>query len=94
MQLSAASDFLRWATSSGLRCTVFFSFVFAVPECLYFLRELYLSGTLNVVAVLVLVTMGFGLGAVVGVLLWVTIFKPLRAKLEARAAARRHVQTS
>jgi hypothetical protein len=57
---------------------MFFMFVFAVPECIYFGNSLRMEGLLTLQSALVMVFVACALGLVVGALGWFTIFKGLR----------------
>lgn len=74
--------FLRGVASSFVKCVIFFSLVFAIPEWLYFANDLYSRGMLTVNRSLAMAVGFLFLGAVLGAVAWWTIFKPLMFKIE------------
>ncbi len=74
--------FMRWSTSTLRNCVVLFGFVVAIPDSIFFWTDSYCEGRLTIAFALISASISWAGGAVCGVLIWYTIMKPLRARLD------------
>ncbi len=59
---------------------VSFALAFAVPECAHVLVRSYIDGTFSVDAAVVTMTLALVCGGIVGIIFWLVVLLPLRAK--------------
>jgi hypothetical protein len=73
---------IGWATSTGMRCTVTFCLVFAIPEWFWFAWQFRSEGILSIGSAFAIGAMAVLSGVFVGLLVWFTVMKPLNGALK------------
>ncbi|MBW8078260.1 MAG: hypothetical protein GJU76_09345 [Gallionella sp.] len=83
------SRFLKWAAKSGLGHQVLGQLLFGIPMTLLFLHLNFVEGTLTADWAGHVIAYGLVGGAVMGLILWYAVTRPLLAGMAARSNSRR-----